>query len=339
MNRRDALARLSGMMAMGWLGTKTAIAAEITTGSAATTTTAAAQIAAQTAASGKPFTIAHITDVHIFAKLNAQKWFAHCLHHIQSHSDKPSLILNTGDSVMETLNVDRAGADNLWKIWSGVLNNENSLPIRHCLGNHDKWALDLNRDHPAKKDPMYGNGLAMDYLGMEKPYYSFDHGDWHFIALDSIFPTGEDKNAGWTAKLDDEQFRWLAADLAATPADRPVAVYSHVSILTVTSMLKQKPGENGYNFGPQAMMEDARRIIDLFAKHPNVKLCLSGHRHLLDRIELGGVTYICDGAVSGEWWKGPRMKCPPGYSLLTFKPDGSFDYKYTGYDWKSDPLA
>jgi 3',5'-cyclic-AMP phosphodiesterase len=47
---------------------------------------------------------------------------------------------------------------------------------------------------------------------------------------------------------------------------------------------------------------DARRIVELFHQHKNVKLCLSGHIHLFDRVLYNGVTYICDGAVCGRWW-------------------------------------
>jgi hypothetical protein len=48
--------------------------------------------------------------------------------------------------------------------------------------------------------------------------------------------------------------------------------------------------------------------------------------HLRDRVELTGVTYICDGSVCGQWWQGPRMNADPGYSIVTFHPDGKFDY-------------
>jgi len=58
------------------------------------------------------------------------------------------------------------------------------------------------------------------------------------------------------------------------------------------------------------MHVDAAKIKDLFAKHKNVKLCLSGHLHLVDRVDYNGVTYLCDGAVCGGWWKGPRARHP-----------------------------
>jgi Icc protein len=82
------------------------------------------------------------------------------------------------------------------------------------------------------------------------------------------------------------------------------------------------------------MHGDARRIKDLFHKHENVRLCLSGHVHLLDRCEYLGVTYVCGGAVSGNWWKGPHQETREGYSLVDLYPDGAFDVQYVAYDWK-----
>src|SRR5690349_15010605 len=95
MNRREALTRLGGFMAAGLIGfNRTGLAN--TTETVTTTTPVAAP------ATGESITIAHITDVHLKSELNAEKWFAKCLHHIQSNPRKPQLILNTGDSVMET---------------------------------------------------------------------------------------------------------------------------------------------------------------------------------------------------------------------------------------------
>lgn len=47
---------------------------------------------------------------------------------------------------------------------------------------------------------------------------------------------------------------------------------------------------------------DAVRIKDLFCRHPDVRLGLSGHLHMQERIAYLGVTYACSGAVSGNWW-------------------------------------
>ena len=80
---------------------------------------------------------------------------------------------------------------------------------------------------------------------------------------------------------------------------------------------------------------DARAIKDLFTAHPNVKLCISGHIHLVDRVEYVGVTYLCNGAVCAGWWKGRNQECAEGYGLIDLFDDGSFENRYVEFGWKA----
>lgn len=324
LNRREALARLGGLIGLGLVGGR---------GIAQTSATQATESAGAT---GGSFSIAHITDVHITDSLNSPEWFARCLQQIHAEPSKPAFILNTGDSVMDSLKAPRERADQLWALWRKVVDSECKLKMHSCLGNHDHWGLALNDQDAVKNDPMYGKALGLKNLGLDRGYYSFDHGGWHFIALDSIQPTGKPADhSGWTGILTDEQFAWLEKDLAATPADRPVLVFSHMPIIEVCVLIRMKPNkEDNYNLAPYSMHGDANRILNLFRKHRNVKVALSGHIHMNDKIELEGVTYICDGSVCGAWWRGNLEDSPPGYSMLTLHPDGKFDYDYKTYGWK-----
>ena len=83
---------------------------------------------------------------------------------------------------------------------------------------------------------------------------------------------------------------------------------------------------------PGAWMHiDARRIKDLFYKHRNVKLALSGHMHLLDRLDYNHVTYLCNGAVCGAWWNGDFQETKPGYAIISLYDDGSTGHRYVTY--------
>ena len=320
-NRREALLRLGGLVAGASLADLAGRAAAQTTGTAATATPA------------EPLTIAHITDVHLTNERNAEEWTAKCLQHMQSQAVKPAIVINTGDTVYDTVKQSRSEADFQWKLWNDTYRRECNLPMYTCLGNHDVWGLKAPGDIPMAADPKFGKLLAQEQLGLEKLYYSFDKGGWHFVMLDSIFPL---KGSTWMGLLDEEQFHWLEQDLKATPADRPVLVGSHMPILQMCTMASQRPEEDRhYDLNAGVMMGDARRLIDLFKKHPNVKLCLSGHIHRLDRVELSGVTYICDGAVCGQkWWPMEPHTSVPGYSLTTLHPDGKFDYAYHDFGWQ-----
>jgi 3',5'-cyclic-AMP phosphodiesterase len=267
--------------------------------------------------------IAHITDIHVKPGLRAPKGLARCFHHIQSLPDKVDLILNGGDAIMDALSRDKSTVSKQWKVWDSVLKNECSITMENCIGNHDIWGAG------AKNDLLYGKKWALDTLALDKPYRSFDKAGWHFIILDSIHPKAE----GWyTAKLDEEQFDWLKADLKKTDKSTPVLVLSHIPILSAAAFFDGENEKSGNWQIPGSWVHiDARRIIDLFYKHGNVKACLSGHLHLLDKVEYNGITFLCNGAVSGNWWNGAYQQTHPGYALVNLYDDGSFDNEYVRY--------
>ena len=177
-------------------------------------------------------------------------------------------------------------------------------------------------------EPEYGKKWAMEVLGLPHPYRSFDRAGWHFIVLDSTFP----QNDSYTAKLDDEQFEWLQAELQRTPATTHVLVLSHMPILSVCAYIDGNNEKTGNWVIPGDWVHiDARRIVNLFHRHLNVKLCLSGHMHQYDRADYDGVTYICSGAVCGNWWntRTPQYyQTQPGYLMLDLYEDGTFESKY-----------
>jgi 3',5'-cyclic AMP phosphodiesterase CpdA len=162
--------------------------------------------------------------------------------------------------------------------------------------------------------------MALQQLGLPSRYYSYDQAGWHFIILDSTHPRIlQDSNIPYTGKLDEEQYLWLVSDLKATPAETPVCIASHIPILAACE------------YGAW-MHIDARRMRSLFLKHRNVRLCLSGHGHQHDRVEYLGVKYLCDGAVSGNWWSGDYMDFPPAYVVVDLYSDGSSDHRLIAYD-------
>lgn len=272
--------------------------------------------------------LTHLTDMHVQPESRAPQGYEASL--IAAQKDSPDLIITGGDLVMDVLGADEDRAKKQWDVFLSVTKANVTRPIRHTLGNHDVWGW----NNPAKyeKDPRFGKKWACDLLEMEKPYYSFDQGGWHFVVLDSTHRTA---GTGYTARLDDEQFAWLQSDLAATPATTPILVVSHIPILMVCAIFDGENEKTGNWVIPGSYMHiDARRITDLFLKHPNVKLCLSGHEHQIDRIEYQGVTYFCSGAVSAGWWGGNYFQCTFGYGLVDLYDDASFDVRYQPFEWK-----
>ncbi|WP_128543094.1 metallophosphoesterase family protein [Larkinella soli] len=270
--------------------------------------------------------LAHLTDAHMMPRRKAEESLAKCLHRLQSMKDRPAFILNGGDAIMDALSRDKNTVKKQWDVWNRILKDDNSLPVYHCIGNHDVWGYDGGRE-----DPLYGKAWATEQLGLSNRYYSFDHSGWHFVVLDSTQPNAE---GGWyTARLDDEQRDWLEKDLRKTDEKKPVLILSHIPILSASVFYDDEVQKNGKWEIPGGWLHtDASDLIRLFHKNRNVKVCLSGHMHLLDRVDYNGVTYLCDGAVSGNWWDSDVYhETRAGYALIDLFSDGSVERTYVMY--------
>jgi 3',5'-cyclic AMP phosphodiesterase CpdA len=273
---------------------------------------------------------AHLTDIHVQPERAAAEGMEACLAHVQSQKDKPQLIVTGGDLIMDAFGASKERTKTQWDIYTRVLKSNAGIPVRHTVGNHDVWAWGMGDQHGS--DPKFGKVWACEVLGLERPYYSFDQAGWRFVVLDSTFRDGN----GYKGRLDDEQFEWLGDLLAKTDAKTPVVVVSHIPILAACAYFDGENEKSGNWVVPGSWMHiDARRIKDLFKKHPNVKLCLSGHMHLIDLVAYNGVTYFCNGAVSGAWWGGDYHECTYGYAMVDLFNDGTFENRYVPYGWKT----
>lgn len=279
--------------------------------------------------------IAHMTDMHVQPEREAALGFQKCIEHAQGQKDKPNMIFTGGDLIMESLNRDKDRVQKEWDIYLNVIKANADVPVEHCLGNHDVFGWGNRAKFSSESK--FGKIWAMELLQLSKPYRSFDKNGWHFIVLDSTHPTKDNGN-GYIARLDDEQYEWLKDDLAKTPAKTPIFVMSHIPIIGVCSMFDGENEKTGNWVIPGSWVHiDARRIKDAFKKHPNVKICVSGHEHLLDQVVYNDVNYFCNGAVSGGWWGGDYHECTYGYALIDLYDDGSFTNKYVKYGWTTKP--
>jgi 3',5'-cyclic-AMP phosphodiesterase len=267
--------------------------------------------------------VAHLTDVHLKDKWDAPFHFAKCLQHVQQQPNV-DFILNGGDIVfdMNKENLDTIQAQ--WKLWHFVMKSDCSLPVHYVLGNHDIWWNEND-----KGQALYGKAFSIDQLQLTSPYYSFVKNGWKFILLDSVHLDID--NTWYIGSLGDTQFNWLENELKSTPENMPVCVLSHIPLLSATPMVDDQATVNKWEVLGGDMHTDISKIIALFYKHPNVKLCLSGHIHLRDKVVYNNVTYVCNGAVSGAWWEGNKRETAPGYGLIDFYSDGHFEEQYVNY--------
>ncbi|HMX80621.1 MAG TPA: metallophosphoesterase, partial [Ferruginibacter sp.] len=247
----------------------------------------------------KRFRAAFISDIHIKTLDVAEAGMRKVLQTINQSDKKPDFIINGGDSIMDALAVSKEKTKAQWDLFFNILQAENKLPVKHCMGNHDIWGWQLKED--VKSDPLYGKNWWLQLTGNTKSYYSFTHQNWHFIVLDST----QENNGGYIALLDAEQFNWLGAELESNK-DKHICVVSHIPIVSFCSAMffKDMLPNGDWKLSRALLHTDARMIKDLFRKYPNIRCCLSGHIHLQDEVTYLGIQYFCNGAVSGNWWKG-----------------------------------
>ncbi len=283
---------------------------------------------------------AHPTDIHVKPELNGDKGMTAAFNHMFSLKDPPQMVLTGGDLPFDTASSDQARSASLWKLFDRIISDTvpKSIPIHHTIGNHDIWGRDKEKCNSTGIEPFFGKKWFMDNFGYTRTYYSFDAAGWHFIVLDSfdLIPGSKD----FVARIVGEQLEWLKADLARTASVTPIVIVTHVPIFSAANFFDN--AEQKRSTGPDVtishtrMHMDYRQLDTLFAGYPNIKLCLSGHIHLFDRSDYNGVTHICDGAVCGDKWNGPRQRTPEGYGLIDLFDDGHFEHRYMTYGWKAE---
>ena len=278
----------------------------------------------------KPLRFVHLTDMHVAADGPGPAGFAAALAAVGRLDPPPQFIITGGDHVMETLDCPREKALAQWSAYHKTLTAGTNLRIYPVLGNHDIWGWGL-KDPAAQTAPAYGKQMALDQLALRRAYYSFDAASWHFIVLDSQTRRGN----GYYAALDPAQLEWLRADLAALAKHHHICILSHIPILAACVFFDgERLRPDSWHVPDAWMHRDAPDLLALLRTHP-VRLAISGHIHLLDRVAYNGLTFICDGAVSGNWWKGPYHETPEGFGVFDLCPDGRFTHSYVDFGWKA----
>ncbi len=280
---------------------------------------------------------AHLTDMHIQPERRAGEGVTACLAHMNALADKPQLVITGGDHVMDAFEAPADRTQLQFDLIQRVIRDNCGLPVEYCLGNHDIWGWNKGKSTTTGAEARWGKGWATEALGLARSYRSFDRAGWHFVVLDSVHTDPNNAN-GYIGKLDEAQLAWLQGDLATVPTTTPVLVVSHIPILSATVVLGNADKKtNDRKVSGGLLHVDSPQLRELFAQRGNIKLCLSGHLHRVDRVDFRGTTYLCNGAVSGNWWKGAHHETREGYAVIDLFDDGSFKHEYLTYGWQADP--
>lgn len=269
---------------------------------------------------GNHFSFVFATDIHITEERNATEGFLQAIDTINKLA--PDFVLTGGDNIMDALGQTYGRSDTLYNLFAQTIENLN-MPWYSTLGNHEVFGL-YERSGVSPTHEEYGKKLYENRVA--KRYYSFDHKNWHFVVLDGIGFTDDRHYYGY---VDSVQIEWLKQDLENTGTETPVVVSTHIPLLSVGAQIMQGPTEP---FGQGSVITNAHDIIKILEQH-NVKLVLQGHLHFLEDIYYNGIHYITAGAVSSNWWNGPRYGMEEGFVKVDISGD-DFTWKYVDFGWE-----
>ncbi|MEZ2440227.1 metallophosphoesterase [Chitinophaga sp. RCC_12] len=241
------------------------------------------------------------------------------LHHLQFGKSEESRLKSFMDAVMKA-DPDfiiqcgdfcrPAKSEGIMTEW-----NRFSGPKYHVLGNHDMDVCD--------------KATIMKLWGMEKPYYSFDQGGYHFVVMDRNFLLKEDKtledynNSNWgplpsplRSFTDAPQLAWLKHDLAA--AEYPVIVFMHQPVFL--SDFFQELGNADEILG---IFDEANLTAKQQGKNSRVTAVFMGHDHDDRYGERNGVHYILLNSATYVYTdSGAHFYADSLYAFVTLDPSG-----------------
>ena len=187
-----------------------------------------------------------------------------------NETEHPEFVINLGDLIED---VNNRETDLRYFRESVQLLTPLTMPTYTLIGNHDVRTL-TDRD-------------MLEILNYKRLYYSFDHGDFHFIAL-SFTMIGNH-----TVDLEDikaevlpDQLEWLTNNLSTT--SKPTIVFIHYGLAD-----DDMKGNFWFSDEPEyGLLHNRKEVRTILEKSKKVKAVISGHQHW-NRMKIhDGIPYV-----------------------------------------------
>lgn len=137
------------------------------------------------------------------------------------------------------------------------------IPQWYLPGNHD-----INFESP---NSLFANETYKAHFG--PTYYSFNHGNVHFVALNNVEYAGQDKefedDGSYRGYISDNQLYWLEQDLSHVPNDKLIVIATHIPLVA-----EANDGRNPPATGPGTINLD--RLLELLEPFDHI-YGLAGH--------------------------------------------------------------
>lgn len=274
------------------------------------------------------FSFVHLADIHLTPKRWGYQGYRKCIESIHKLPEKPAFALMGGDMVFDGNYNSKPYYEEQIRGFKEI-SAELGMPWYPCMGNHDTLGWSPRRK-VAIDDPDIGKRMIMDRLDWRNSYYSFDHGGWHFVMLDCIYPIQTPEGPTQEHRIGPEQLEWLAADLGAA-GDRPKVVVSHVAAFYALDQAAGNPEAKAMN--PGMVLKDTKDLRLILERH-KVKALLQGHSHIVEEYRYHGVWYLTSTAVSAGWWAGTWLGSDYGYTVFHCRGD-QLTWEHKTFAWET----
>lgn len=279
---------------------------------------------------GKPFRVVHMTDFHCQPELNAGPFIEKAIGEAMSLKPKPQFVLGGGDFVMDAMSAEQGRVKTQFDLLLSLVRANMEVPLHPCIGNHDIWGWDKTKSKTSGEEALWGKNWFKDAFGLQNTHYSFHAGGWKFIVLDTVQIGSEGPYEGG---VDSQQLDWLTQEIAGEAAKTPILVMSHIPLFSPSPIVYATDAKGVKSMTCKEFVRNFGSVKKIFDAHPNVKVSISGHIHLLDRYDFNGVSYLCNGAVCGNWWNGRLQDFEPGFVVMDLFPNGSFEQQFIKWGW------
>ncbi|GJM13687.1 MAG: hypothetical protein DHS20C12_20900 [Pseudohongiella sp.] len=134
-----------------------------------------------------------------------------------------------------------------------------------------QWNLPGNHDiNFASPDAIFANETYKSHFG--PTYYSFNHGNVHFVALNNVEYAGDGKqfgDSGYRGFIPEYQLDWLVQDLATVPTDKLIVIATHIPLISEADDGRSEPIS-----GPST--ENFSRLLEILEPFANI-YGIAGH--------------------------------------------------------------
>lgn len=269
---------------------------------------------------GESFSFVFMTDLHIQPELHATEGVARAIDSVNNL--KPDFVITGGDMIMDALRQTYGRSDSLYNLIGESL-KKLQMPVHTTMGNHEVFGLYQTSGVDSTHE-LFGKKMYEKHFG--ETYYSFDFKNWHFIVLDGI---GFTPGRHYFGYIDSLQLEWLKSDLLKAGAEKPIALSTHIPLLSTGAQIMASPTAS---FSQSEIITNAKDVLKILEPY-NVKLVLQGHLHYLEDIWYEGTHFITGGAVCSNWWKGARYGMEEGFLAINVT-GGEFSWRYVDFGWE-----